>query len=411
MEEARRFLEGRGGLGGRGAGREGAGGAGRGERAAESRTPPISPPLACFCPRPKPHPILTPSQTLNPPNPQNNPWTRAQQEVLTDGDHVNELHVCVAGSLLLQPPREVNPRMSSEDLMLVAGASLHGGGATAMAGPGEALGEACFFTEMPAPETVVTLCPTKARAPAGARLRRDRSCLRGWYASVAAQGGVRGPLPARQPPRRPQPPTTTTENPHPQKTQVLVVTRAAYDVVARDFPMAARAVLQNLQTHSERVADAALRAAGPEGAAAAAAAASAAGGVRRRASFRGPTTLPPLERVLRVRALVRRSAARADEARTNELLSAAAAGDVLRVRDLLTQGIAPDCVDYDRRSALMLAASKGYTVRRRSGGQGGRGGRLCSRRRPPPRFLCPPPPLTLYLLTSARPMLRDRNRM
>lgn len=38
----------------------------------------------------------------------------------------------------------------------------------------------------------------------------------------------------------------------------------------------------------------------------------------------------------------------------------AAKGDVFRIRQLIARGINPNCVDYDKRSALHLAATQGH---------------------------------------------------
>jgi len=39
---------------------------------------------------------------------------------------------------------------------------------------------------------------------------------------------------------------------------------------------------------------------------------------------------------------------------------AAARGDLYRIRQLIARGMSPDCVDYDKRSALHLAAGNGH---------------------------------------------------
>jgi hypothetical protein len=47
---------------------------------------------------------------------------------------------------------------------------------------------------------------------------------------------------------------------------------------------------------------------------------------------------------------------------TAQLLKAACNGDVMSTRLLLRRGCPPDVCDYDGRSALMLAASRGFEV-------------------------------------------------
>ena len=64
--------------------------------------------------------------------------------------------------------------------------------------------------------------------------------------------------------------------------------------------------------------------------------------------------LPPEE--------VAASKARSFARRTNALLRAAAAGDIASVSRMLERGVLPDSADYDRRTALMLAAANGHEV-------------------------------------------------
>jgi ankyrin repeat protein len=52
----------------------------------------------------------------------------------------------------------------------------------------------------------------------------------------------------------------------------------------------------------------------------------------------------------------------ADESRTGQFLSAAAKGQVDRVKLLLQQGYNANTADYDKRTALMLAAGNGHNV-------------------------------------------------
>jgi opacity protein-like surface antigen len=56
------------------------------------------------------------------------------------------------------------------------------------------------------------------------------------------------------------------------------------------------------------------------------------------------------------------AAVQADESRTGQFLSAAAKGQVDRVKLLLQQGYNANTSDYDKRTALMLAAGNGHKV-------------------------------------------------
>lgn len=64
----------------------------------------------------------------------------------------------------------------------------------------------------------------------------------------------------------------------------------------------------------------------------------------------------------RIRAVVKHHVAQADETRTGQFLAAAAKGEADRVKLLLQQGYNPNTCDYDKRTALMLAAAHGHKV-------------------------------------------------
>lgn len=64
----------------------------------------------------------------------------------------------------------------------------------------------------------------------------------------------------------------------------------------------------------------------------------------------------------RIRAVVKHQVRLVDETRTGQFLSAAASGQVDRVKLLLQQGYNPNTSDYDKRTALMLAAANGHKV-------------------------------------------------
>jgi ankyrin repeat protein len=78
----------------------------------------------------------------------------------------------------------------------------------------------------------------------------------------------------------------------------------------------------------------------------------------------------------RIRAVVKHHVAQADETRTGQFLAASAKGEGDRVKLLLQQGYNPNTCDYDKKTALMLAAAHGHTVRRAAGGGGCAGGQV-----------------------------------
>uniref|UniRef100_A0A383VMP3 Cyclic nucleotide-binding domain-containing protein n=1 Tax=Tetradesmus obliquus TaxID=3088 RepID=A0A383VMP3_TETOB len=205
--------------------------------------------------------------------------------------------------------------------------------------------------------------------------------------------------------------------------RVLVIPRALYHALAGDFASSTRAVLDNLLARAEQMIEAefpgcsaasitsqldslsaqqqqqqqgaspaegegllhsnAASTMAPEAWAAgtpAAAVAAAAG--------RGPTAagagaaaaqLPPLPPVdpwrlplrneqqrvvlsnlLRVRALVQGTLARLEQQQTHEFLNACSTGNIDLIRTMLRQGRNVNCCDYDGRTGLMLASSKGH---------------------------------------------------
>uniref|UniRef100_A0A383WLL7 Ion transport domain-containing protein n=1 Tax=Tetradesmus obliquus TaxID=3088 RepID=A0A383WLL7_TETOB len=212
--------------------------------------------------------------------------------------------------------------------------------------------------------------------------------------------------------------------------RVLVIPRSVYNALAADYPMSARAVMDNLQERAEQLilrefpgpsaarimeqldALAALELtwANPEQGPAAAGAAGVASSTAtsavpsRQSSFTGglPTpgwltppapgaaaaaaasaSAPPpaaagglpvepltglplrtgqqqvLSNLLRVRALVKATAAKQEQGRTAAFLAACSVGNLDRMRLMLQQGCDVNCCDYDGRTGLMLAASKG----------------------------------------------------
>jgi ankyrin repeat protein len=196
----------------------------------------------------------------------------------------------------------------ADEQMPLHDGSVHGGGR--VLGEGDAVGEIAFFTDVPHSGSVRTL-------------------------SVA---------------------------------RVLCVPRARYEIIANDFPVGTRAVLENLRQRAQAVVDREF--AGDAGAARLAAApaglqhmrASAEGSARGGVSKSGLTCAQEraLGDALRVKALAAAALARADERRTQEFLSAASRGDATVVRLMLQQGMSPDSCDYDGRVALELAAAAGH---------------------------------------------------
>ena len=175
--------------------------------------------------------------------------------------------------------------------------------------------------------------------------------------------------------------------------RVLCIPRARYEVIARDFPLGTRAVLENLRKRAAAVVDAAFG--GDQLAAAAAtaqaqqaaqaqdsAASAAAGGsagiavpsaVSKGAALGGANASGGVgtqwlsasqERALadslRIKALASSALARTDERRTSEFLSASSRGDATTVRLMLNQNFNANAADYDGRTALMLASAKGH---------------------------------------------------
>jgi hypothetical protein len=68
-------------------------------------------------------------------------------EICTEGDHVNELHLLVAGEVIVEG--QMGMGRTNESVVLdMEGASVHGG-RTRILGPGECIGEVAFFTEIP----------------------------------------------------------------------------------------------------------------------------------------------------------------------------------------------------------------------------------------------------------------------
>ncbi|PSC76146.1 potassium NKT2 [Micractinium conductrix] len=252
------------------------------------------------------------------------------EELVSEGDTVNELFVVVSGQLTSY---RVSSLFSQEDTVIdMSGKSVRGG-RTRFLQEGDVFGAISFFTGAEQMETVLSL------------------------------GVVR----------------------------VLAVHRSEYESIADRFKDSARAVLENLARHADEVTGEEFPgAAGAEvlktvlssdaatklqygGRRAAEAAAALAASAPHAAAGGDDGGLPPLSRscltprqqqavaaLLRVRALVARFVAKHDEDRTTEFLYAASRGDNNRLRAFLEQGFDVNTADYDGRTALMLACVRGF---------------------------------------------------
>ena len=223
-------------------------------------------------------------------------------DVVSDGDHVAELLICVSGALALTAP---SSGASPDDMPLLDG-TVHGG---RLLGEGDAVAEVAFFTDVPHAGAVRTLTVARLLCIPKAR-----------YEAIAADF----PLGTR----------AVLEN----------LRSRAQSVVDAEFGSRG--------------------AAAPPGAAHMRA--SAEGSVGANAHGRGGGLSAAQERALadaiRVRALAASALARADERRTQEFLSAASRGDTSVIRLMLQQGISANSADYDGRTALMLSSAKGHTA-------------------------------------------------
>ncbi|KAF8054945.1 AKT1 [Scenedesmus sp. PABB004] len=249
-------------------------------------------------------------------------------DLISDGDHVNDLFVVVAGGALAERGSGLATTGHPEELLLASdGASVHGG-ATRFLGPGDAAGEMAFFTESASMETVRTM------------------------------GMCR----------------------------VLVVPRVLYNSLVAEFPISSAQVMENLVARAEEMVEdefpgASAQAMGDIGsmrglehkhASAEAGSARVADGLpipRAPSALMVDSSGMPLRagqqqvlaNLLRVRALAKQTQARLEQQRTNAFLNACSAGNLDRIRVMLQEGTNVNCCDYDGRTGLMLAAAKGFT--------------------------------------------------
>lgn len=257
-------------------------------------------------------------------------------DIISEGDHVNEVYIIVAGQAIAERGNSMATTGHPEGVLLADdGATSVHGGSTRCFGPGDTAGEMAFFTETPCTESVRTtsLC------------------------------------------------------------RVLVIPRTVYNALAADFPISTGAVMDNLVARAEQMveqefpgpsADRVIAELGAMGSlehkhASAELASASVASIGSNGSGRLPIPAAPpvplmvdpmglplrtsqqqvIANLLRVRGLVQQTRARHEQQRTNEFLSACSASDSDRIRVMLQQGCDVNCCDYDGRTGLMLAASKG----------------------------------------------------
>jgi hypothetical protein len=77
----------------------------------------------------------------------------AQVDIITEGDHVNEVYILVAGQAIGERGSSIATTGHPEGLLLADdGATSVHGGSTRCLGPGDTVGEMAFFTETPCME-------------------------------------------------------------------------------------------------------------------------------------------------------------------------------------------------------------------------------------------------------------------
>lgn len=298
-------------------------------------------------------------------------------EVLAAGDSVNELFLVVQGQVELRSPLDDSSSLDDPSLNVA-----------------RALGE--FMDAEPSDIEESFL----------GQYNEDRSITQGPPASVAAfhkhtvlaQGTMFGDIsfftgvPQLEAVR-----SLTT-------TRIMVIPRSAYDNAQRNFPVASRLVLANLQNHAEALVEAEFpnivmdklgrphKVEGPRGHSATLEliktsprslmyswaspelvelmSRNGRGGSSSSSLLYG--TWSPTEHgftarqelvisnLIRVQAMIERCVAKQDEERTMEFLYAASRGDCEKISTMLQQGFPPDMCDYDGRSAMMLACVKGH---------------------------------------------------
>ncbi|GFR43530.1 hypothetical protein Agub_g4626 [Astrephomene gubernaculifera] len=157
--------------------------------------------------------------------------------------------------------------------------------------------------------------------------------------------------------------------------RVLSLPKAAWELLVQQFPQQARHVLENVQRAAESAVEENLKAAGArsqltaEQLHVALSLVSGTGGFAEStdplllAQTRDALTHAQLDMITRlddIRAVVSAHVRKCDEMRTFEFLNTAAQGDVESLSTMLKQGISANTADYDGRTALMLAAAKGF---------------------------------------------------
>lgn len=92
------------------------------------------------------------------------PCAYLQVDIITEGDHVNELYIIVGGQAASETGNSISTAGHTEGLLLEADGttSVHGG-STRFLAPGDAAGEMAFFTETPCMEVRITCLWTLSR--------------------------------------------------------------------------------------------------------------------------------------------------------------------------------------------------------------------------------------------------------
>ncbi|GFR50887.1 hypothetical protein Agub_g13177, partial [Astrephomene gubernaculifera] len=156
--------------------------------------------------------------------------------------------------------------------------------------------------------------------------------------------------------------------------RALCLSKAAWELLAEQFPHQARIVLDNLQSRHEAELFSALHSAASSSQLSPAQLETAISLMKAEEGIdsmdpqllvetRAALTQAQMDQLLRlddIRAVVRAHVHKVDSLRTYRFLQQAALGDVDTLRNMLNQGMSPNSADYDGRTGLMLAAKAGH---------------------------------------------------
>ncbi|KAG2447079.1 hypothetical protein HYH02_007829 [Chlamydomonas schloesseri] len=304
-------------------------------------------------------------------------------EILTEGDHVVDLLIIVAGEVMVTTGgggRAPGASMSGVSASFAGAASaggmsftgsVHGGGLGVSFSAGQNPAKVFEDSSMHGGGVMspsgpdISSTPGGGMAPSGGpkmKFGKFVSAKKGtgdalaeiaFFTEGASHEAVVGTSPVR----------------------VLSLPRAAWELLMTQFPQQARLVLENLQRATEDAVEENLRKAalknqltpGQLGVALALVKgdSTAVGELDplELADTRDAMTQPQIEMLARlddVRSTTSAHVRKVDEKRTFELLNTAAQGDLESLRTMLSQGINANTADYDGRTALMLAAAKGH---------------------------------------------------